>query len=134
MRVKITKTVDMSELVRETRRMLDQARSRILYDLPDQVSQIVRASLSNQGEEYFQSIDLIDQFRQQLAAIDENLQEIHNIMLGHKTALMPPEPEQSPEQGSSAEWVANEEAEYEKFMSQVMGAEDGHESDEDEEG
>jgi hypothetical protein len=128
MRVKITKTVDESELPVETRRIIDQVKNKIVYGLPDQISQIVRASLSNQGEEYFQTIDLIDQFRQNLAAIDENLQEIHNIMLGHKTALMPPEQE------PSAEWVANEEAEYEKFMSQVMDAEDGHESAEDEEG
>jgi hypothetical protein len=134
MRVKITKTVDESELPVETRRIIDQVKNKIVYGLPDQISQIVRASLSNQGEEYFQAIDLIDQFRQHLAAIDESLQEAHNIMLGHKTALMPPEPEQSPEQEPSAEWVANEEAEYEKFMSQAMAAEDGHESTEDEEG
>ena len=125
MRVKITKTVDMSQLVGETRKTLDQVKNRIMYDLPDQLSQIVRTSLSNQGEEYFQTIDLIDQFRQQLAAIDENLQEIHNIMLGHKAALMPPEPEHPPEQEPSAEWLSSEEAEYEKFMSQVAGSEEG---------
>ena len=134
MRIKITKTVDMNDLAGETRRVLDQVKNKVMYGLPDQMSQIVRTSLSNQGEEYFHTIDLIDQFRQHLAAIDENLQEVHNIMQGHKTALMPPEPEQSPEQEPSAEWVANEEAEYEKLMSQVMGAEDGHESTEDEEG
>jgi len=134
MRIKITKTVDMNDLAGETRRMLDQVKNKIMYGLPDQMSQIVRTSLSNQGEEYFQTIDLIDQFRQQLAAIDENLQEVHNIMQGHKDALMPPQPEQPAEQERDAEWAANEQAEYEKFMSQVMDAEDGHEPAEDEEG
>ena len=134
MRIKITKTVDMNDLAGETRRMLDQVKNKIMYGLPDQMSQIVRTSLSNQGEEYFQTIDLIDQFRQQLAAIDENLQEVHNIMRGYKDALMPPQPEQSAEQERDAEWAANEQAEYEKFMSQVMDAEEGHESAEDEEG
>ena len=134
MRIKVTKTVDMNDLAGETRRMLDQIKNKIMYGLPDQMSQIVRTSLSNQGEEYFLTIDLIDQFRQQLAAVDENLQEVHNIMLGHKTALMPPQPEQPAEQERDAEWAANEQAEYEKFMSQVMDAEDGHEPAEDEEG
>ena len=134
MRVKITKTVDESELPVETRRIIDQVKNKIVYVLPDQISQIVRASLSNQGEEYFQAIDLIDQFRHHLAGIDENLQEVHNIMQGHRNALMPSEPEQPLEEGVSEEWLANEEAEYEKFMSQVMDAEDGHESTEDEEG
>jgi len=105
-----------------------------MYGFPDQMSQIVRTSLSNQAEEYFLTIDLIDHFRQELAAIDENLQEVHNIMKGHKDAIMPPEPEQSPEEGHSEEWLLTEEAEYEKFMSQAMDAEDGHEPAEDEEG
>ena len=119
MRIKITKTVHMNDLAGETRRMLDQVKNKIMYGLPDQVSQIVKTSLSNQGEEYFLTIDLIEQFRQQLAAVDENLQEVHNIMQGHREALLPPEQE------PSAEWAANEEAEYEKFMSQVAGSEEG---------
>lgn len=134
MRVKITKTVDETELPGETRRIIDQIKNKIMYVLPDNMAQITRASLSNQGEEYFQTIDLIDQFRQQLAAIDQNLQEVHNVMLGYKNALMPPQPEQPAEQERDAEWAANEQAEYEKFMSQVMDAEDGHEPTENEEG
>ena len=125
MRIKMTKTVDISDLAGETRRMIDQVKNKIMYGLPDQMSQIVRASLSNQGEEYFLTIDLIDQFRQQLAAVDENLQEIHNIMQGYKDTLVPPEPDPSVEQDRNAEWAANEEAEYEKFMSQVAGSEEG---------
>jgi hypothetical protein len=134
MRIKITKTLDATDLAGETRRILDQIKNRVMYGLPDQMSQIVRTSLSSQGEEYFLTIDLIDHFRQQLAAVDENLQEVYNIMKGHKNAIMPPEPEQSPEQERDAEWAANEQAEYEKFMSQTMDAEDGHEPVEDEEG
>ncbi len=125
MRIKITKTMDINDLAGETRRMLDQVKNKIMYSLPDQMSQITRVSLSNQGEEYFLTIDLIDQFRQQLAAVDENLQEVHNIMMGYKDALMPSEPESPPEQEQNADWAANEEAEYEKFMSQVQGSEEG---------
>lgn len=40
----------------------------------------------------------------------------------------------SPAPERDAEWAANEQAEYEKFMSRVMDAEDGHEPAEDEEG
>ena len=94
-----------------------------MYGMPDQMSQIVRASLSNQGEEYFQAINMIDEFRQNLAAIDENLQEVQNIMQGYKNALMPPEPEA--QEQDNAEWAANEQAEYEKFMAQVQGSEEG---------
>ena len=134
MRVKITKTVDLSDLAGESRRMLDQAKNKIVYNLPDQMSQIVRVSLSNQAEEFFQAIELIDKFRQQLAAIDENLQEVHNIMQGYKDALLPPRPEASAEEERNAEWAAKEQAEYEKFMSRVMDAEGSNEPAENEEG
>lgn len=185
MRVKITKTVDLSDLAGESRRMLDQVKNKIMYGLPDQMSQIVRVSLSNQAEEFFQSIELIDKFRQQLAAIDENLQEVHNIMQGYKNALMPPqhhthsddsagveeaeETDEADEEYSekiaaqekafmekyhqaieenkhflesrgynvemdNAEWAANEQAEYEKFMSRVMDVEENNEPAENEEG
>ena len=125
MRIKITKTLNMNDLAGETRRMLDQVKNNIMYSMPDQMAQIVRASLSNQGEEYFLAIDMIDSFRQNLAAIDENLQEVQNIMQGYKDALMPPEPEAGKQEEHNAEWAANEEAEYEKFMSQVAGSEEG---------
>ena len=124
MRVKITKTVDMNDLAGETRRMLDQIKNKIMYGLPDQMSEIVKVSLSNQGQEYFSTIDLIDNLRQQLADIDENLQEVHNIILGYRNAVLPPETSED-EQGRDEEWLANEEAEYEKFMSQVAGSEEG---------
>ena len=123
MRIKVTKTLNMNDLAGETRRMLDQIKNNIMYGMPDQMSQIVRASLSNQGEEYFQAINMIDEFRQHLAAIDENLQEVQNIMQGYKNALMPPEPET--QEQDNAEWAANEQAEYEKFMAQVQGSEEG---------
>ena len=123
MRIKVTKTLNMNDLAGETRRMLDQIKNNIMYGMPDQMSQIVRASLSNQGEEYFQAINMIDEFRQHLAAIDENLQEVQNIMQGYKNALMPPKPEA--QEQDNAEWAANEQAEYEKFMAQVQGSEEG---------
>ena len=123
MRIKVTKTLNMNDLAGETRRMLDQIKNNIMNGMPDQMSQIVRASLSNQGEEYFQAINMIDKFRQHLAAIDENLQEVQNIMQGYKNALMPSEPET--QEQDNAEWAANEQAEYEKFMAQVQGSEEG---------
>ena len=75
---------------RKTRRMLDGAKNRIMYGLPDQMAEIVRMSLSSQGEEYFQTIPLIENFRKELEALDESLQETQNIIQGYKDALMPP--------------------------------------------
>ena len=101
MRVKITKTIDISDIATETRKMLDLIKNRITYRLPDNMAKITRMSLSNQGEEYFYTIDLIDELRQELAAIDQNLDEISNIMDGHKSALLaetnPPPSETQPE-------------------------------------
>ena len=144
MRVKITKTVDIDDLPGEVRRTVDGIKNRVMYNLPDLMAQVVKSSLSNQAEEYFSTIDLIDNFRQYLTSIDENLQEVNNIMQGHKNHLMPPQPEQppnppqtgeeEPDEKFDEEWAANEQAEYEKFMSQVMDAEDGHEPTENEEG
>ena len=113
MRVKITKTVHLNDLAGETRRMLDGIKNKIVYALPDQVSQIVKMSLSNSAEEYFQTIEFIDSFRKELSAIDESLQEVENIMQGYKEAITP----------STEEQVAdNEQDEYEEFMHQVLDA------------
>ena len=123
MRVKITKTVHANDIPGETRRMLDGAKNKIMYGMPDQMAEIVRMSLSNQGHEYFQVIELIEVFRKELAALDENLQETQNIIQGYKDAVMPPE--QTSEDEHDEEWLENEQAEYEKFMSQVAGSEEG---------
>lgn len=171
MRVKITKTIDISDIATETRKMLDLIKNRISYRLPDKMSKITRVSLSNQGEEYFHAIDLIGELREELAAIDQGLDEITNIMDGHKSALLaetndvPDEAQADPpmevdeetaarrkqqEQDflekynqavrnnaefleshgydvdvNSEEWLADEQAEYEKLMSRVRDAEEG---------
>jgi hypothetical protein len=171
MRVKITKTIDISDIATETRRMLDLIKSRIMYRLPDNMAKIIRTSLSNQGEEYFYTIDLINELRQELAAIDQDLGEISNIMDGHKSALSaetnPSSGERQPEPPpvvdneiverrkqqeedflkkyneamkdntdfleshgyelgtKSEQWLANEQAEYEKMMARTEDAEEG---------
>jgi len=124
MRVKITKTVDINDLAAESRQMLDQIKNRVVYGLAEQMQQVIRASLSNQGEEYFQAIHLIDEFRQRLAAIDENLQEVSNIMQGYKDALMPPQSETHSPEDPDQDWIDNEQAEYEKQMSRVSDLEE----------
>ena len=53
MRVKITKTVHANDIPAETRRMLDGAKNRIMYGLPDQMAEIVRMSLSSQVRSIF---------------------------------------------------------------------------------
>tara|TARA_Y100000114_G_scaffold135151_1_gene135823 strand:- start:266 stop:652 length:387 start_codon:yes stop_codon:yes gene_type:complete len=123
MRVKITKTLHANDIPGETRRMLDGVKNKIMYGMPDQMAEIIRMSLSNQGHEYFQVIELIEMFRKELAALDENLQETQNIIQGYKDAVMPPE--QTSEDEHDEEWLENEQAEYEKFMSQVAGSEEG---------
>ena len=115
MKIKITKTIDDNQIPAEVRRMVDQYKNTLMYTMPDQMSAIVRASLSTDGAEFFSAIDLLDKFRQELASLDENLNEVQNVLVGYKNALMPAELE--PDQ----EWIDNEEAEYEKFMSQVDG-------------
>ena len=99
--------------------MLDGAKNRIMYGLPDQMAEIVRMSLSSQGDEYFRSIQLIESFRNELGTVDESLQEIQNIMQGYKDVLMPSS------QVEDEDWLEHEQAEYEKFMSQVEGSEEG---------
>lgn len=121
MRVKISKTLSIDEIAGETRRMIDRAKNRVMYSMSDDMSTITRASLSNDGNQYFQAIELIQQFRSKLESLTEDLKEIETIMEGHKNIIMP-EPER-PEHDE--EWLANEQAEYEKFMSQVQGSEEG---------
>tara|TARA_A100001515_G_scaffold1908_1_gene1870 strand:+ start:777 stop:1205 length:429 start_codon:yes stop_codon:yes gene_type:complete len=136
MKVKITKTVDVNHLPIEVRKMLDQAKNNLVFGLSDSMNQIVMRSLSSQGEVFFQAIDFIDSFRQDLAALDESMQEIQNILSGYKKAVMP-EPELENiienEDKPTDEWVQEQVAEYEKFMSRIDGTEEV-EDDEHEQG
>jgi hypothetical protein len=88
--------------------------------MPDKMSAMVRASLSTEGAEFFSTIELLDSFRQDLASFDESLNELQNVLVGYKDILMPPAPQT--DHHHNEEWLANEEAEYEKFMAQVSDA------------
>jgi hypothetical protein len=129
MKVKIAKTIDMNQIPNEVRRMLDQIKNNLAYGLPEKMNQVTMYSLSSRGEEFFQTIDMIDAFRQELAAFDESLQEVQNILTGYKDAVMP-EPEPAPEEGYDEEWLAQEEAETEKRQAYTYDADEV----EDEEG
>tara|TARA_R100000152_G_C6755185_1_gene178901 strand:+ start:862 stop:1266 length:405 start_codon:yes stop_codon:yes gene_type:complete len=120
MKVKITKTIDINDIPIEIRKMLDQVRSTLAYSAYEKMNQVTHQSLSSQGEMFFQAIDSIDLLRQELATVDESLQEVQNILSGYRDALMPPEEDSS---------YLEEEAEYEKLMSQMSGADDTECSD-----
>jgi hypothetical protein len=87
--------------------------------MPDEMSEIVRMSLSSNGGEYFQTIELIENFRKHLTALDENLNEVQNIIQGYKDMVMPSPPEQPDEDAG-----INDQAEYEKFMSRAADLEE----------
>jgi len=130
MKVKISKTVDINQIPGEARKMLDQAKNDLVYGLPDQMSQVVRSSLSPDAEEFFSTIQMLDGFRRNLAVFDETLQEIQNVLTGYKKAVMPqPEEEDVQEEGEPDQSFL-EQAEYEKMMSRASGTDEV----EDEEG
>ena len=120
MRVKITKTIDISDIAGETRKILDTIKNKIVYGMPDEMSEIVRMSLSSSGEEYFQTIGLIENFRKQLKLLDEDLGEVHNIIQGYKDVVMP----RPPDHTEDDELAIDDQAEYEKFMSRVADLEE----------
>ena len=124
MKIKITKTVDHSQIAAEIRRMIDQYKNNLMYTMPDHMSAIVRASLSTEATEFFSTIDLITSFRKELASLDDNLNELQNVLAGYKDALMPPPPEEIEEE--NLEWLRseNEQAEYEKLMSRTYGVDE----------
>ena len=135
MKVKITKTIEVRDLPREVRGMLDRAKNTLVHGLPEGMDQIIFHSLSSQSETFFETINIIDSFRQDLASLDESLQEAHNILSGYKQALAP---EIKPEEEiHDPENLIDREAEYEKFMSRISGIEEQimeTEVEEDEEG
>ena len=116
MKVKIAKTIDMNQIPTEARRMLDQAKNHLTYGLPESMNRVTMNSLSSNGEEFFQTIETIDLFRQELAVLDESMQEVQNILKGYKEAIMPevkqPEEEYS-EEGTVQISDIEEEYEYE---------------------
>jgi|TARA_R110000824_G_scaffold83376_1_gene208815 hypothetical protein len=108
MKVKISKTIDIGQIPTETRRMLDQAKNRLVYGLPESMNQVAFYSLSSRGEDFFQTIAKIDLFRQELSTLDESMQEIQNILVGYKQVLMP-EPEHSEETEEDYEHTSQNE-------------------------
>ncbi len=119
MKVKVSKTIDVNQIPGEVRRMIDQTKNDLLYGLPDQMSQVVRSSLSSHGTEFFSTIEMIDAFRRNLAVFDENLQEIQTVLVGYKNAVMPESEEKSPSvEEHNLDWLEREEAQYEKMMAQ----------------
>jgi hypothetical protein len=127
MKVKIAKTVDMNQIPNEVRRMLDQIKNNLSYGLPEGMNRVTMYSLSSKGEEFFQTIEMIDSLREQLSGFDESLQEVQNILAGYKEAVMPPSPE---EEEYDEEWLAQEEAKTEKRQAYAYDADEV----EDEEG
>ena len=120
MKVKITKTIDMHQIPTEARKMLDQVKNNLAYGLPEKMNQAVMYSLSSRGEEFFLTIDAIDNFRKDLASLDESLQEVQNILVGYKEALISENTEQDAEQKAY-----DEQGQYEKEMSRIDRAEEG---------
>lgn len=118
MKVKIAKTIDMNQIPNEVRRMLDQIKNNLSYGLPEGMNRVTMHSLSSKGEEFFQTIEMIDSFRQDLAALDESLQEAQNILAGYKEAVMP----KAEEEEYDEEWLAQEEAETEKRQAYTYDA------------
>lgn len=126
MKVKIAKTIDMNQIPNEVRRMLDQIKNNLSYGLPEGMNRVTMYSLSSRGEEFFQAVEAIDSLRQDLAAFDESLQEVQNILTGYKDAVMP----KAEEEEYDEEWLAQEEAETEKRQAYTYDADEV----EDEEG
>jgi|TARA_R110002012_G_scaffold296280_1_gene493531 thymidylate synthase len=126
MKVKIAKTIDMNQIPNEVRRMLDQIKNNLSYGLPEGMNRVTMYSLSSRGEEFFQAVEAIDSLRQDLAAFDESLQEVQNILTGYKEAVMP----KAEEEEYDEEWLAQEEAETEKRQAYTYDADEV----EDEEG
>jgi len=124
MKVKITKTVDINQVPNEARRMLDQIKNDFVYGMSDKFNQLVMHSLSTQADSFFETINLLDTFRKDLTILDESLQEVQNIMTGYKNAVIPPERNQEPEQEFDQEWLDTQQAEYERLMSRVDGADE----------
>ena len=125
MKVKISKTIDINQIPGEVRRMIDQAKNDLLYGLPDQMSQVARSSLSPHGQEFFSTIEMIDGFRKNLSVFDQTLQEIQVVLTGYRDAVMPPEEAGSEsESADGEEYYRQDEAEYEKKMSQSDSGEE----------
>jgi len=129
MKVKISKTINLSQLPNEIRSMLQQIKNNLIYGLPEEMNKIVVNSLSSRGEEFFQTVETIDSFRQELAGFDESLQEVQNILVGYKQAIMP-ESDSERKEEHDEEWLAREVAETEKRQAQQMDVDEV----EDEEG
>lgn len=113
MKVKITKTVDIDSVPKEVRNMIDSAKKDLEHSLVQSFSNVVRDCLSNSAEEFFQSLQSMSEFREDLRKFDENLQEVYNVLEGYRDYLTQPSSDHvpSPEEASDQETHCEEELE-----------------------
>ena len=129
MKVKITKTIDANQIPAESRKMFDLVKHSLTNAVPEKLNNAARYLYSSKAEEFFYAIEVIDSLRQDLATLDEALQETQNILSGYKQAVFPTAPEADPD-GEDPVCEHAEQAEYEKLMSQIDGSDEGEEDEE----
>mgnify|MGYP003640993410 FL=1 len=86
--VTISKSIAIGEVPAEIRTMVDKVQKELCYTIPDIMKTIQMKVFSNNGDDFFKTIEILEYLRAELNKIDTNIEECTNILTGYKEIMM----------------------------------------------
>ncbi len=87
-KVTISKAVSIEDVPAEIRTMVDKVQKELCYTIPDIMKTVQMKVFSNNGDEFFQTVALLDYLRAELSKADASLEECVEILSGYKKIMM----------------------------------------------
>ena len=122
MKVTISKNIDVSEIPVEIIEAFQESSSKIKVLSRNRSIQINKCLYSNNEEQFFQSLLVIDEYRKELADFDNRLQECYNIITGYKDVIEQSKQESTKDINDKTEQIVNK---YEDLINNLDLDEEG---------
>ena len=116
MKVTISKNIDVSEIPIEIIQAFQEAAAKLGALSKNRSIQINKCLYSNNEEQFFQSLLVIDEYRKELAEFDNKLQECYNIITGYKDIIEQPKQESTQDIDDKAAEIVNK---YEDLLNNL---------------
>jgi len=87
-KVTISKAVALDDVPAEIRTMVDKTQKELCYTIPDIMKTIQMKVFSNSGDDFFQTVALLEYLRVELKKVDTNIEECVGILSGYKEIMM----------------------------------------------
>ena len=110
-KVTISKAVAIDDVPAEIRTMVDKVQKELCYTIPDIMKTVQMKVFSNSGDDFFQTVALLEYLRIELKKVDTNVEECVGILSGYKEIMMEQLSTQEEEPATNDEGVLEEDYE-----------------------